>query len=573
MRKTPKRAIADRSPLRQRLRLASGLMLFAFALTHFLNHALGLVSLEAMETGRKVFLAVWRNPVGEILLLLSLLVHVALALWKTARRRTFRLPVWQWAQLLLGLSIPWLLIPHVVGTGVLSGVFDYDDTYRNVLTILWPGVAMNQSLLMLLVWTHAMIGLHFWLRTMPGYSRYRSTLAAFALLVPALASAGWIGAARRLRLSENVPFPLTSEMTSFSDPLILQLRVGFLALVAMVMAVLVLRLLLGKMRRTIDITYPGGRTVKVVPGPTLLEISRMNAIPHADVCGGRARCSTCRCRIVSGLETLPEPSPTEARVLARIAAADDVRLACQIRPTASLAVVPMIPAQTPRSRMTTAGDAYHWGVEQAVAVLFVDLRNFTGLAEARLSYDVVYLLNRYLGATARAVEAHGGYVDKFIGDGVMAIFGMREGLAAGARGALAATFAIREAVGALNAELADQLETPLRIGMGLHCGQVILGRIGAADGSATRGDSGASARITALGDVVNIASRLETATKEFSVSLAVSQDVMEAAGLRCPSGTETEIAIRGRKKPLRIFALDPPRAFTDADGEQRDCVA
>ena len=570
MTKTPKQVTADRSPLRQRLRLASGLVLFAFALTHFLNHALGLVSLEALETGRRIFLAIWRNPLGEALLALSLLTHVVLALWKTARRRTFRLPAWQWAQLLLGLSIPWLLIPHVVGTGVLSDLFSYDDTYRNVLTILWPGVALNQTILMLLVWTHAMIGLHFWLRTKPGYARFRASLAGFALLVPALASAGWIGAARRLRLTDNVPFPLTREMTSFSDPLILELRIGFLMLIGLVLAVLVLRLVSGRMRRSIEVTYPGGRTVRVVPGPTLLEISRMNAIPHADVCGGRARCSTCRCRIMKGLESLPEPSPTEARVLARIGAADDVRLACQIRPTASLAVVPLIPAQTPRNRMTTAGDAYHWGVEQPVAVLFVDLRNFTGLAEARLSYDVVYLLNRYLGTTARAVEAHGGYVDKFIGDGVMAIFGMRDGLAAGARGALAATLAIHEAIDALNAELSGQLESPLRIGMGLHCGQVILGRIGAADGSGT---SGASARITALGDVVNIASRLEAATKEFSVSLAVSQDVMDAAGLRCGSGRETEVVIRGRKEPLRIFALDPPPAFADADGEQRDRVA
>ena len=557
MTKTPKQATADRSPLRQRLRLASGLVLFAFALTHFLNHALGLVSLEALEAGRRIFLAVWRNPLGEAVLFLSLLTHVALALWKTARRRTFRLPAWQWAQLLLGLSIPWLLIPHVIGTGVLSDLFDYDDTYRNVLTILWPGVALNQTVLMLLVWAHAMIGLHFWLRTRPGYARFRASLAAFALLVPALASAGWIGAARRLRLTEDVPFPLTGEMTSFSDPLILELRIGFLALIGLVLAVLVLRLAFGKMRHTIEITYPGGRTVRVVPGPTLLEISRMNAIPHADVCGGRARCSTCRCRIMTGLESLPAPSPTEARVLARVGAADDVRLACQIRPTASLAVVPLIPAQTPRNRMTTTGDAYHWGVEQPVAVLFVDLRNFTGLAEARLSYDVVYLLNRYLGATARAVEAHGGYVDKFIGDGVMAIFGMTDGLQAGCRNALAATNAIAERMEHLNAELAGQLDTPLRVGMGLHAGPVILGRIGALD------TNGVNARITALGDVVNTASRLESSSKELGHALVVSTTVLTAAGYSCDATREREIAIRGRKDPLRVYALDPPSPLAD----------
>ncbi|MHC5655838.1 adenylate/guanylate cyclase domain-containing protein [Stappia sp. ICDLI1TA098] len=551
------RATPDGAPLRQKLRLWSGLTLFSFALTHFLNHMLGLYSLEAMEAGRVVFLAIWRNPLGEVVLIAALVVHVALALWKTARRRTFRLPLWQWAQLLLGLSVPYLLIPHVMGTGALNDMFGYDDSYRNTLTVLWPGVAFNQTLLMLIVWTHAMIGLHFWLRTYPSYRRFMPAMAAFAVLVPALATLGWIGAARRLKLTENVPFPLNREMTSWSDPLIGALRNGFLGLLAATLAVILIRILIRRIRNTIEITYPGGRVLKVVPGPTLLEISRMNGIPHADVCGGRARCSTCRTRILDGADTLPAPSTTEARVLQRIGADESVRLACQIRPTAPLVVQPLVPARGVGRVSGTSADAYHWGVEQPVAILFVDLRNFTGMAENRLSYDVVFLLNRYLGETARAIEACGGYVDKFIGDGVMAVFGMNDGLQAGARNALAAVNAIAESMERLNAELKPQLEAPLRIGMGLHCGSVILGRIGAVD------NKGASARITALGDVVNTASRLETASKDLGRALVVSQDVLKAAGYTCDPEGEAEIAIRGRKDPLHVFALDPPAGFTD----------
>ncbi len=557
----------DGATLRQRLRLASGLVLLAFAFSHFLNHALGIWSLAAMEAGRILFLAVWRSPPGEILLLASLATHVVLALWKTARRRTLRLSSWQWAQLLLGLAIPWLLIPHALGTAGLAARFGYEDTYRNVLTILWPGLVFNQTVLMLLVWTHGLIGFHFWLRVKPGYTRWQPTVFAVALIVPVLATWGWTVAGQRLRLTENPPFPLTREMTAWSDPLIFALQRGFLVLLALVAVVLVVRALIRRFGGNVEIAYPGDRSVRVAPGSTLLEVSRMNGIPHADVCGGRARCSTCRTRILEGSETLPPPSATEAKVLSRIGADANVRLACQIRPQANMRVQPLVPARGASRVAGAAGDAYHWGVEQPAAILFVDLRNFTGLAETRLSYDVVFILNRYLGETGRAIEACGGYVDKFIGDGVMAIFGMSDGIQAGCRNALAATNAIAESIAQLNEELASQLDHPLRIGMGLHAGQVILGRIGAVNGN------GASGRITALGDVVNTASRLEGASKELGRTLVVSQNVIHAAGFKCDAAEETEIAIRGRQEPLRVFALDPPLRLVDTLGGSQSLPA
>lgn len=546
-------------PWRQKLRLASGLVLLAFAFTHLLNHALGIVSLEAMEAGRAVFLALWRSPPGTALLIAALVCHVSLTLWKTARRRTWRLPAWQWAQLLLGLAIPYLLIPHAIGTHGLAQRFGYEDSYRNVLTVLWPGLLVNQTLLMGLVWLHGMLGVHFWLRVRPDYRRWFPWLLSVAVLMPVLASWGWIDAARRLSLAEDVPFPLSPEMIAWSDPLVRAVQIAFFALVGLVAGVVAIRALARRVRRTVEITYPGGRGVKVVPGPTLLEISRMNGIPHADVCGGRARCSTCRTRILSGGETLGAPTETERKVLARIGADETVRLACQIRPQTDMTIQPLVPARGVARGAPGDGDAYHWGVEQPAAVLFVDLRNFTGLAENRLSYDTVFLLNRYLGETARAIESCGGYVDKFIGDGVMAIFGMTDGLRAGCRDALAATNAIAERMEHLNAELAGQLDAPLRIGMGLHAGPVILGRIGAAD------RQGASARITALGDVVNMASRLEASSKEFGVSLVVSHDAVEAAGFACDPTHLKELAVRGRTAPLRVFALSPPAPLIERE--------
>ena len=534
----------------QRLRLASGLVLFAFALTHFLNHALGIWSVGLMEAVQDWRTAVWGSAPGTVLLAGAFLVHVALALWKTARRRTLRMPPAEAAQLVLGLAIPLLLAKHVVGTAGLEAIAGVDDTYTHVLSLQWPGEVFLQTLAMLTVWIHAVIGLHFWLRLKPWYRRWRGVLLAAAVAVPLLAEWGFVDAARRLWILGQDTGALTAEQVATATAVYQGTLAAYGTVLAASLLVMTLRLLpIGRARR-IAVTYPGDRVVRVAPGPSILEISRMNGIPHAAVCGGRARCSTCRTRILDGLERQPEAGPQERAVLERIGADAGVRLACQLRPTADLTVQPLLPARETAGAAVAAGghDAYHWGVEQPVAVLFVDLRGFTSLSERRLTYDVVFILNRYLDAMARAVRAERGYVDKFIGDGVMAIFGMTDGAAAGCRSALAAAVRMQEAMAELNRELEPQLGAPLRIGIGIHVGPAILGRVGAAGGGATAG-------ITALGDTVNTASRLETLTKEYGAVLVVSHAVVHAAKVELAAARVEEIAVRGRQSKLKVYAI------------------
>src|SRR5829696_6079101 len=119
------------------IRLISGLVLATFLLTHFSNHALGLVSVEAMEAGRAWFNRLWRNPVGTILLYGSLLLHFLLALQALYRRRTLRMPIREAAQLILGLSLPFLLIGHVTGTRVEWVLTGHDSGYPEVVRSLW----------------------------------------------------------------------------------------------------------------------------------------------------------------------------------------------------------------------------------------------------------------------------------------------------------------------------------------------------------------------------------------------------------------------------------------------------
>ena len=274
---------------------------------------------------------------------------------------------------------------------------------------------------------------------------------------------------------------------------------------------------------------------------SVLEASRAAGVPHASVCGGRGRCSTCRVRIGHGAEHLPAPAPDEARVLARIGAGDDVRLACQLRPSHELAVVPLLPAgAAPHDMRMQVNPGL--GMEREVAVLFADLRAFTRMSEGRLPYDVVFLLNQYFKAMGRAVEGEGGRVDKFIGDGIMALFGIEADAPAACRHALAATRAMAAALDHLNQELAHDLPEPLRIAMGLHVGPAILGDIG----------YGRASSLTAVGDTVNVAARLEALAKEFEVQLVASSRLAERAGIDLVAFEERRIEIRGRQRPLRV---------------------
>jgi adenylate cyclase len=145
----------------------------------------------------------------------------------------------------------------------------------------------------------------------------------------------------------------------------------------------------------------------------------------------------------------------------------------------------------------------------------------------------------------RAVEAAGGRIDKFIGDGLMALFGVDSGPEAGCRGALAAARAMSEELVELNRSLGNELTLPLRIGIGIHVGPAIVGEMGYSN----------AATITAIGDPVNTASRLEELTKEHQCELVVSADVVSRAGLDRRQFTWHDIEIRGKRETLAVAIL------------------
>jgi len=154
----------------RRVRLVSGLVLLTYLATHFVNHALGLISLEAMEAGRIWFLALWRNPLATVVLYGALATHLGLAFYSLYRRRHLRMPLWEALQLVLGLTIPLFLAAHIAGTRLAHELFDVKDSYALIVLSLWNVTPLNgirQTLLVVVAWMHGCIGLHFWLRLAP----------------------------------------------------------------------------------------------------------------------------------------------------------------------------------------------------------------------------------------------------------------------------------------------------------------------------------------------------------------------------------------------------------------------
>ncbi len=338
-----------RGSFEQKLRLVSGLILFAFAATHFVNHALGLVSLEVMHDAQHLRTAITRSAIGTIILAAALITHISLALLKTARRKTWRMPRWEAVQILLGLAIPFFLFPHIVNTRVAHQFFRVEDSYLYELVRLWPDSAEFQTLLMLTVWGHGCLGLHYWLRLSDRYQRIAPMLLLVAIAIPVLALAGFAVGGRTAGDIMSDPEALAalknrSNWPNAEDSAVLAwlritARVVFYAIVTGVIGLAITRQLSRRiLSRPVRVGFLDGPTIEAVPGKTLLELSRAAGIPHASVCGGRGRCSTCRVRIEKGQDSLPPPSGAEAVTLASISAPGNIRLACQIRPTADLSV-------------------------------------------------------------------------------------------------------------------------------------------------------------------------------------------------------------------------------------------
>ena len=543
-------------PSLRQIRLASGLVLFTYVTLHFINHALGNISVEAMESGVAIQKAIWRSLPGTAILYLSLLTHMGLGFWALYARRHFRWTRLEATQLALGLAIPFLLADHVIGSRVSFSQFGLDKGYAEELLKFWVRSPMSgalQATLLLIVWIHGCLGLHFWLRLKPFYPRVRELLLSIAVLLPALALLGFYQGGKQTLLAVEDPAWRAQHTTpdrigtEAQNAVLVDERTRTLVFLCAALAVTFfargVRHLRERRAGSIRLTYPD-RTIRAPRGFSVLEASLVNNIPHAHVCGGRGRCSTCRIRVLSDMSALPAPSAAEQAVLERVHAAPSVRLACQLRPTSDIAFVPMLSPHATTVDAYRGGSAYS-GVERYVVIMFVDMRGSSRFAEGRLPFDTVFVINQFLNAVSSAVLGAGGEPNQILGDGLLALFGMGTRPETACRQAIAACAAIAARIETLNGALAYALVEPIRFGIGVHAGVTIAGNIGYER----------HAQFTVIGDAVNVAARLEELTKAFSCEVMMSEEVYERAGFGPDDLPAHDVAPRGREAGMKARSV------------------
>ncbi|MEO0671511.1 MAG: adenylate/guanylate cyclase domain-containing protein [Pseudomonadota bacterium] len=537
-------------------RLWSGVILFIYALTHFLGHAVGIFGVDAMEALQTYQRLLWRTWPGTVLLYGSAALHILLVSKRIVSRRTWRMPVQEALQIVLGLAIPILLYEHIVGTRVVSSFADVDSRYASTLQLLYPEHAIKQTILLLVVWIHGVIGLHYTLRARSWFPRWREVLLVIAVLIPVLSLAGFVSGAREALEFDIAEARWTDAQRATFIEASRLINLGLLAFAGLMVASVVGLAITRRLGQRIGIRYVGHGIVDLPKGSTLLEGSRNSAIPHPSLCGGRGRCSTCRVLVTEGAETLQAPNDIEAQMLKRIQAPPRVRLACQIRPKKPISVQVLLPVDVSEGNVDWGEEAYKWGTEREATVLFVDLRAFTRLSQTQLPYDLIVMLNRFLSEMRQACEAHGGRVTNVVSDGLTAVFGLQNERRAGASQAIGAARAMLKSVDALNTEWSAALTIPLRIGVGIHTGPVVMARVG---------DDVHGYAVSALGETVTIASKLEQATKDALTDCLISQETIKATGRPAMGASRRELSIPGREKP--VFAY-PLIAATDAKGSE-----
>nr|WP_283949501.1 adenylate/guanylate cyclase domain-containing protein [Limobrevibacterium gyesilva] len=537
--------------------MASGLVLFTYVGTHLLNHSLGNASLGWLERGLLVQKFIWQGWLGTTALYGALATHFFLGLWALYERRSLHWTASELAQLVLGLCIPPLLATHLANTRISFAAFGLDKGYAQLLYSLWlasPFFGWLQLVLLTVAWLHGCYGIYFWLRLKPWFSAWRSVLLSAAVLLPVLALLGYVQGGRDVMALARDPAWRAGAIqpaftgTDAQNLWLTELRDGFLVFDGGALLLVLLARLVRTMRERwagrFCVRYPDGREVYAPLGFSVLEVSRMAGIPHASACGGRARCTLCRVRVL-GDAPAPAPAEIERRVLARMGADwHSIRLACQLRPTHDISVWPLVPpaasnAFVQRRQLRAIAE------ERFAAFMFVDMRDSTGLAAGRLPFDAIFVVNRFLSAVSAAVVQAGGLPNQFLGDGLLAIFGLGTDPATACRQALAALPLVAANIGQLSAALEQELRKPIRFGIGLHCGRTVMGEIGFRD----------HVTFTAIGDPLNVAARLEELTKEIGCEAIVSDDVFRNAGVSGEGLPQIAARLRGRHEPVLVRVL------------------
>ena len=535
--------------LRRIMRLTSGLVLFTYITMHLANHALGLVSLATAETGLLIAVLVWHSWPGTVLLYGAFSVHLLNALWAIYEMRTFRLPPSEWLRIVLGFWLPVALIGHVAATRIAFDLFSQSSTYSLVVGNLWAsGLPGWQMGLLAPGWIHGCLGLHFAFNRRLLFIRLRYVLFAVALLFPVLSAMGFLTMGRELVASaadSQVPVDYYNTMNALQRAAILQWRdhlmVIYAAIVAAALGARAIRDVLERSRsQMISISYPG-RSVQVPRGWTVLEASRAFRVAHASMCGGKARCSTCRVRVLEGADACPSPNAKETATLGQIHASSDIRLACQLRPKGNISIIPLVASE----QAYVGSRAAQFSDTRDVVVLLCSFPNSSALSEKLMAQDALYMQRSYLLEVCNVIQAVNGALVAVEPRGVCALFGLHYGVRQAASLSLQAAADIEKTMADINERLAHAWPARINFAVTIHVGNAMI-----CETSTT------SNVVVAIGEAIETTNFLDKAAAQSALSgrpFTVSEAVYAMAGITPDMADMTVLPVPALKAPLKVF--------------------
>ena len=297
---------------------------------------------------------------------------------------------------------------------------------------------------------------------------------------------------------------------------------------------------------------PDDVLIESAPDESLLDASLRAGVAHAHACGGHAHCSTCRVEVMDGIEDCAPRTAAEQALADRLGFAPQLRLACQTIANNSVTMRRLILDDDDVALVDLRGrDAapVAVGEERTLAILFADIREFTAFSEVLPPHDVVHVLNRYFHAMGRAVAQFGGYIDNYMGDGLMALFGLSESEqeteGTAALRAVQAGLAMLETMDAFKPYLETAYGRSFDMRVGIHYGDAVVGGVGATGRE----------RVTAIGDAVNFASRIESANKVAGTRLLISEVLYARVGLQFQIGRSMRIPIHGKSGEHTLYEV------------------
>jgi len=304
--------------------------------------------------------------------------------------------------------------------------------------------------------------------------------------------------------------------------------------------------------RSYWVEFIGDRSIKVEDGQTILSASLAAGIPHYHACGGNAKCSTCRILVIEGIEHITPQTEAEKALQKILFFPPNVRLACQSYVKGSPIHVHRIIRDETDIHLyidgDTSADLQNIGEEKELALLFLDIRNFTPFIENYLAFDVIHVMRRLFGLFRKCIEMNSGRIIETAGDGLYAVFGFDEGITISANNACKAGLSILDELDQFNEQYLEKyFNHSFQVGIGLHAGNVIIGNVGI----------GVNNNLTVMGLPVNVASRLQAATRKLNNSFVVSKEVYDL--LKDPPHSDAIILdLKGIKYHLPVYLIGLP---------------